>query len=103
MSPERRSSGRAAGGGGRRRRSIPTPIESPAFIQVSVWATVLRTMYLYEEADALGRPISWGFPAPQLLVIPRAGWLENAFYERRSHSLQFFSFKADGRTIHTEH
>ena len=76
-------------------------IYSAHFIQVSVFATVLRTMYMYEEQDTLGRRVAWGFDAPQLLVVPRAGWWANAYYERRSHSLQFFSFRAGGKLIHT--
>jgi hypothetical protein len=60
------------------------------FNQVSVFATVLETMAMFEEADALGRPLTWAFEAPQLLVVPRAGEMANAFYERESHSLQFF-------------
>lgn len=61
-----------------------------SFQQVSAFATVLRTMYLYEEPDALGRRLTWAFGAPQLLVVPRAGEEANAFYERESHSLQLF-------------
>lgn len=61
-----------------------------AFQQVNAFATVLRTMYLFEEPDALGRRLTWAFGAPQLLVIPRAGEMANAFYERESHSLQLF-------------
>jgi hypothetical protein len=61
-----------------------------SFQQVSAFATVLRTMYLYEEPDALGRRLTWAFGAPQLLVVPRAGEMANAFYERESHSLQLF-------------
>ena len=76
-------------------------IYSAHFIQVSVFATVLRTMYMYEEQDTLGRRVAWGFDAPQLLVVPRAGWWANAYYERRSHSLQFFSFRAGNKLIHT--
>ena len=76
-------------------------IYSPHFIQVSVFATVLRTMYMYEEQDTLGRRVAWGFDAPQLLVVPRAGWWANAYYERRSHSLQFYSFRAGSKLIHT--
>lgn len=76
-------------------------IESPPFIAVSVFATVWRTIHLYEQKLALGREIKWGFEAPQLLVVPRAGWMANAYYERSSHSLQFFSFPADDRTVHT--
>lgn len=69
-------------------------ITSRAFSQVSVFATVLKTIYMYEEADTLGRRIRWAFHAPQLLVIPRAGRWDNAFYERDSHSLQFFYFQS---------
>ena len=65
---------------------------SPDFNQVSVFATILKTMYMFEEADTLGRPLTWAFNGPQLLVIPRAGEMANAFYERETHSLQFFHF-----------
>jgi hypothetical protein len=69
-----------------------------AFQQVSTFGTVLKTMYLFEERDALGRPLTWAFGAPQLLVVPRAGEGANAFYERESHSLQLFSIsRADGK------
>jgi hypothetical protein len=78
---------------------------SPNFIQVNAFGSVLRTMYMFEEPDTLGRKVDWGFDAPQLLVVPRAGWWANAFYERRSHSLQFFSFRPEGgagdRVVHT--
>src|SRR5689334_8941554 len=78
-----------------------TDIASPGFIPVSVFATVFRTIYLYEDRRVLGRKITWAFGAPQLLVVPRAGWLANAYYERRSHSLQFFQFQADDQLIQT--
>jgi len=82
-------------------RADKTKVTSPHFIQASVFGTVLRTMYMYEEPDVLGRKVTWGFNAPQLLVVPRAGWWANAYYERRSHSLQFFSFRAHGKLVHT--
>ncbi len=84
-----------------RYRVDKTAIKSIHFIQASVFATVYRTMYIYEQPDTLGRKVRWGFDAPQLLVVPRAGWLANAYYERASHSLQFFSFEAKGKTVHT--
>lgn len=59
---------------------------------VSVFGAVHKTIKLFEEQDALGRSVEWGFDAPQLLVVPRAGDMANAFYERESHSLQFFRF-----------
>lgn len=77
-------------------------IYAPSFIQTSVFATVQRTMQLFEERDTLGRPLTWAFPSHQLLVVPRAGRDSNAFYERDSHSLQFFSFpNDDGQNVHT--
>ncbi|MBY0278906.1 hypothetical protein K2Z84_26530 [Candidatus Binatia bacterium] len=76
----------------------------PAATAVSVFGAVHKTMRMFEEADALGRRVSWAFDAPQLLVVPRAGEWANAYYERESHGLQFFSFTpANGPTIHTAH
>jgi hypothetical protein len=69
------------------------------FIQASVFATVLRTMYMFEEPDTLGRKLVWAFDAPQLLLVPRAGEWANAFYERASHSLQLFYFTVDGGQV----
>jgi hypothetical protein len=63
------------------------------FNQASVFGAVLKTMNMFEEPDTLGRKLSWAFGAPQLLVIPRAGEWANAYYERASHSLQFFFFQ----------
>ncbi len=65
------------------------------FIQVSVFGTVYKALEMFEEPDALGRRIRWAFDGPQLLVVPRAGLWENAFYQRDSRSLQLFFFKAD--------
>lgn len=59
---------------------------------VSVFGAVHKTINLFEDDDALGRPVVWAFGAPQLLVVPRAGEMANAYYERESHSLQFFRF-----------
>jgi hypothetical protein len=73
------------------------------FMQVSVFASVLRTMDLFEKADTLGRPLTWAFDAPQLLIIPQAGQMANAYYHRESHSLQFFYFSSPRRkhTLYT--
>ncbi len=82
----------------------PDGIYGDSFLQVNVFATVLQTMSLFEEPDALGRRLTWAFEAPQLLVVPRAGEMANAFYERESHSLQFFFLPppADGeRPVYT--
>lgn len=73
---------------------------------VSVFATVLKTLRMFEEDDALGRRVRWAFEGPQLLVVPRAGLGANAAYTRASRSLQFFYFQSplpqhQGRTIFT--
>ncbi len=76
---------------------------SPGAAAVSVFGAVHKTMKMFEERDALGRKVAWAFGAPQLLVVPMAGEWANAYYERESHSLQFFFFKAEGNggMVHT--
>ncbi len=79
---------------------LPTPddLVGPGgneFRAVNVFATVLRTMYMFEEPDTLGRRLTWAFNAPQLFLVPHAGEWPNAYYERQSHSIQFFYFRAD--------
>lgn len=76
-------------------------LTAPAFLQVNTFATVLKTIYMLRESekekdkdkgDTLGHSITWASGLPQLLVIPRAGRMKNAFYHRESNSLQFFMF-----------
>jgi hypothetical protein len=89
--------------------AIPEPVRpgdmkvSPVAAAVHVFGAVHKTIRLFEEPDALGRRIAWAFDGDQLLVVPNAGEWANAYYERESHSLQFFAFRADGREIHTSH
>lgn len=68
-------------------------VSSREFNQASVFGTVLRTMKLFEDRRVLGRPVAWQ-AGKQLQVIPRAGLLANAFYDRDTRSLQFFYFQA---------
>ena len=70
-------------------------IYSPTFIQTSTFATVLKTLDLFDEQRGMGRPLTWAFNSPQLLVIPRASEMANAYYQRDSHSLQFFFFPSE--------
>ncbi len=77
-------------------------VESPDFLRTNAFATVLKTMYMFEEDDTLGRPLRWGFDGPQLLIVPVAGEWANAFYEREARCLQFFYFQSkEGRRIYT--
>ncbi|MCP3137068.1 gluzincin family metallopeptidase [Pyxidicoccus xibeiensis] len=68
-------------------------LQAADVIQVSVFGAVLRTLEMFEEDDALGRRVRWAFQGSQLLVVPQAGEWANAFYQRESHSLQFFYFQ----------
>jgi len=79
-----------------------TDISARSTQAVSTFSTVMKTLQAFESPDILGRPIKWTSPGTQLLVVPFAGDWANAFYERESASLQFFSFKDDaGETIHS--
>jgi hypothetical protein len=74
---------------------------APEFREVMVFGTVTRTIEMFEHRQILGREVTWAFDGPQLLVVPRAGRWRNAFYERDSHSLQFFFFEHAGAEIYT--
>ena len=45
------------------------------FLKVSAFATVLKTMAMFEGPDTLGRRVVWAFGSPQLFIVPRAGQL----------------------------
>lgn len=75
---------------------------SAASIAVNAFGTVFQTVRMFEGPDALGRQVDWAFGSEQLLVVPRAGEWANAFYERATRSLQFFSFVGKtGARVHT--
>ncbi len=65
------------------------------FHQVNAWATVQRVLDFYESPWALGRPIPWGFEGNRLIIVPHAGLGKNAFYDRKSKSLQFYYFGSE--------
>ena len=71
------------------------------FNQLSVFGVIMRTMKMFENEYVLGRPVTWAFDSPQLLVVPRAGQWANAFYQRETHSLQFFYFPSEKDPDHT--
>lgn len=74
---------------------------APEFRAVMVFGTITRTIEMFEHRQILGREVGWAFPGNHLLVVPRAGRLRNAFYERGSHSLQFFFFEHQAAEIYT--
>ena len=72
------------------------------FMRVTVLGTILKTISLATDEKALSRELDWAFEGNQLLVIPRAGEWKNAYYERDTHSLQFFYFQNEqNETVYT--
>jgi hypothetical protein len=72
------------------------------FHQVSVWALLQRALDFFEDGSALGRSISWAFEGNRLVVVPHAGYGQNAYYDRESKSLQFYYFNNDeDKTVFT--
>lgn len=76
-------------------------LDTPQFHQVNVWATLQNALDFYESGAGLGRRISWGFEGNRLIVVPHAGYGENAYYDRDSKSLQFYYFDHAGQRVHT--
>jgi hypothetical protein len=70
------------------------------FDQVSVWAVLKNALDFFEGGFGLGRQIPWGFEGNRLIVVPHAGYGENAYYDRESKSLQFYYFDgANGKVF----
>ncbi len=58
------------------------PRDNFQFHQVNVWAAITRALNHLESPKVFGRRIPWAFPGGRLLVLPHAGYMENAFYDR---------------------
>lgn len=71
------------------------------FHQVNVWVVLQRALMQLEDRLCMGRHIPWGFPGNRLIVVPHAGYGQNAFYDRASKSLQFYYFDSGGHRIYT--
>ena len=70
--------------------------------QLHVWVLLQRALDFFEESSGLGRPIPFGFEGNRLIVVPHAGYGQNAFYDRESKSLQFYYFdNSDGQRVYT--
>ena len=76
-------------------------VSSHQFHQVNVWATLQNALDYFEDGAGLGRHIDWAFEGNRLIVVPHAGYGENAFYDRESKSLQFYYFDHGEERIHT--
>ena len=53
------------------------------------------------ELDYALRKNLWAFEGNRLIVLPHAGYGENAYYDRASKSLQFYYFNGPGTTVYT--
>jgi hypothetical protein len=73
----------------------------PQFHQVNVWAIIQSVMEMYEASWVLGRSAPWAFDGIRLLVVPHAGYQANAFYDRRSKSIQFYYFGPPEERLYT--
>ena len=62
------------------------------FHQVSVWALLQRALAFFEDGLSAGARVPWAFEGNRLIVVPHAGYAENAYYDRASKSLQFYYF-----------
>ena len=71
------------------------------FHQLNVWAIIQKILNFFEDSSALGRRIPWAFEGNRLIVVPHAGWGENAFYDRNSKSVQFYYCGTKERPVYT--
>ena len=73
----------------------------PQFHQLNVWAIIQSVLRMYEATWVLGRSAPWAFEGNRVIVVPHAGYLENAFYDRRSKSIQFYYFGPRESRVYT--
>lgn len=78
-----------------------TKADLPQFHQVNVWAVLQRALTFFEEASGLGRRVPFGFEGNRLIVLPHAGYGKNAYYDRKSKSLQFYYFDEGDERVYT--
>jgi hypothetical protein len=71
------------------------------FHQVNVWAIVQSILSMYEQTMILGRPVPWAFEGSRILLVPHAGEMRNAFYDRNSKAIQFYYFNNNRKRIFT--
>jgi hypothetical protein len=70
--------------------------------QVNVWAIIEQVLTVLEADTALGRPVPWASGLGRLLVLPHAGYDDNAYYDRDTGALHLFYFEGlDGKPVYT--
>jgi hypothetical protein len=78
-----------------------TNAASLQFHQVNVWVLLQRALAFFESGNGLGRRIPWAFEGNRLIVVPHAGYGQNAYYDRVSKSLQFYYFGSEPDAVFT--
>jgi hypothetical protein len=86
---------------GKKARVTREHTATPQFHQVNVWAIIQSVLDMYEATWVLGRSAPWAFEGNRLIVVPHAGNLANAFYDRRSKSIQFYYFGPHDKRVFT--
>jgi hypothetical protein len=82
---------------------VPDPADDkeilgdPAFHARNVYALAMRTLNRFEYA--LGRRVSWGFPAHQLKLLPHAFEEMNSFYSREAQSVVLGYYQRGGEPV----
>ncbi|MFN0213999.1 MAG: hypothetical protein ACKVT2_07060 [Saprospiraceae bacterium] len=73
------------------------------FHQLNVWAIAQNTLKFFESGPVMGRKLPWGFEGNRLILVPHAGYGQNAYYDRRSKSLQFYYYNnpKDQKPVYT--
>jgi hypothetical protein len=69
----------------------------PGFHAKNAYALVMRTLARFEYA--LGRRVTWNFPAHQLKVVPHAFQEMNAFYSREAQSVVFGYYRRGNEPV----
>jgi hypothetical protein len=72
----------------------PIRLEDDSFVQLHVFACVHATLGFFEQL--LGRRVQWAFGDEQLSIVPWAGTGSDAYYERASGSIRFFTYEKSG-------
>jgi hypothetical protein len=77
-------------------------LEDFTFHQVNVWAIVEQTLSMIENEYLMARTIPWASQFGRLILLPHAGYEQNAFYDRGTGAIHFLYFQGpDGKPVYT--
>ncbi|HLN88635.1 MAG TPA: hypothetical protein VK253_01060 [Candidatus Binatia bacterium] len=79
----------------------PQDCNTAQFRQVNAFAVVHDVLAFFQHRRVMGRPIPWAFEGNRLIIVPNAGYAENACYDRSNKSLQFYWCGSDDQPVFT--